>query len=77
MKLSHYQVFPITFNTFQGVASAQPLGFHRLVRATADGDITFTFPNGVTKVVAAKETDDYVADLDCVSVSSVSAVIMS
>lgn len=76
MELSHYQVFPVLENTYQGIALNEPIRKHRIVRAVNDGNITFNFPNS-TKVVAATAGEDYLAGDGCESVTSTSNIMMS
>ena len=71
------QAFPIQANTYIGTASSvSAIGF-KIVHAQADGDITFNFGGGVSKVVAVLNGADLALGNDCVSVTSTASILMS
>ena len=74
--IASYQTFPITNETYIGTATAKlPFG-ERLLRANADGNITFTFPSG-NVVLTVNEGFDCVISADCTAVTSTASILMS
>lgn len=74
--INGFQTFVVTKDTFIGVATAKGALKNRLVKAMASGTITFTFTSG-TVVIPVSGGEDFAMDIDCVSVTSTAAVLMS
>ena len=78
--IASYQTFPITIDTtaVSTSGSSSPLG-DRLLRATADGTITFTFTDDTTLAITVKEGFDcvYSADVKSIATDTTATLLLS
>jgi len=73
-----YQVFPITSETIEGTVTIETLKTERLIKALADGIITFHYDAGDLAVAVLAGQDFYVHDeADCDTITSSADVLMS
>jgi hypothetical protein len=70
------QAFPVTSRTFSGVANNYTAG-GSVIHAAQDTDITFTFKDGTSLVLSAKQGMDFAIGDDVESITSTAQVWIS
>ena len=63
------QAFPIQANTFVGTATDLNMNGYKIVHASADGDLTFTFTSGDITISVVNGMDIAVSNA-CISMTS-------
>lgn len=76
-RISNYQAFPVTPNTFVGVATALNMEGRKIVHVNADSTLTFKWDNGKPDVIiVASAGMDFAVDDSCLTLTSTAEVLV-